>query len=303
MTNNKIFVSGSSGYIGKNLCCELDKAGIDYSKSSRKKSIKKDDLQFNLNKNLSLKLNGYETVIHLAGIAHNKNKDKNSFYKINYEGTVNLAEIAYNSGVRRFIFISTIGVNGQHSKKPFKESDMPNPTNDYAKSKYLAEQWLLKKYKGSSMEVVIIRPPLIYSDDAPGNYKKLKDFLTKYPYLPIPFFNNKRNFCSIKNLIDLILLCIDLDKSKNAANQLFLVADDDEISTNELIQLMMHNTGYKNYFFYIPKFILKFIFFFTGKRDLAYSLVNDLQISNMKLKKTLDWHPPFSPKKYLYYKK
>ena len=178
-------------------------------------------------------LNNIDCVIHLAArvhVMHDNSVDPLSQYRaINVESTINLARQAANSGVKRFIFISSINVSGAVTlTKPFFEGSALRPHSDYAVSKLEAEDALLELAKETGMDVVIIRPPLVYGFNAPGNFSTLLKLVCKVPFLPFGLVKNKRSFISVVNLCSFISLCIDHPK---AANEVFLISDNRVVST------------------------------------------------------------------------
>jgi nucleoside-diphosphate-sugar epimerase len=201
------------------------------------------------------------------------------------------------SGVKRFIFISSIGVNGTSSSGPISEGTSPQYNNSYAESKFFAEKSLFQMCQdpNSTMDVVVIRPPLVYGVDAPGNVAKLKNAVSLN--IPLPFGNvrNKRHFCSIANLMDFISLCCDLSASKRASNNLFLIADDDALSTPDLVTLIGKINGKSAKLFPVPVFILRFFFRLISKGALEDSLIENFEVSNNKALKVLGWRPIYSP--------
>lgn len=207
-------------------------------------------------------------VVHLAAKAHKRSNTSlhsiNELREINTHATLKLARQAAESGVRRFVFISSIGVNGTSNTSPFNTLDKPNPIEDYSISKYEAEIGLKEISKNTGMEVVIIRPPLVYGKNAPGNFGTLlKVAETKLP-LPLGAINNQRSFVAIDNLVDLIVTCIE---HPNAANQTFLVSDDENISTSNLLKKLTLAAGKKPCLLPVPISILKFLASIVGKKS------------------------------------
>lgn len=212
---------------------------------------------------------------------------------MNREGTLNLAQQAAKQGVKRFIFMSSIGVNGSSTlhNQAFSADDLPNPGNPYAVSKYEAEQGLQCLAKETEMEVVIIRPPLIYGAGAKGNFQRLIQWLQKGFPLPLGAINNKRSFVSIDNLLSLILSCIDYP---SAANEIFLVSDGEDISTTALLQKMSQIMNIPARLLHVPQSILSVIAYFLGRKVDFQRLCGSLQIDINKTCKMLDWKPEVS---------
>lgn len=237
-----------------------------------------------------------DVVIHLAGRAHILNEQTTDplteFRKVNVEGTLQLARQALDKKVKRFIFMSSIGVNGSvTSQEPFTEDALPQPHADYAVSKLEAEQELKKLFAGSDTELVIIRPPLVYAAHAPGNFARLLKLVITN--LPLPFVGtkNKRSFVALENLVDFIQACIE---HPNAANQTFLVADQTSISTRELVQYLKQGMGKPARFIYLPQPIMKLGAACIGKSKLYEQLFESLEVDTSKAQNLLGWKAPIS---------
>jgi UDP-glucose 4-epimerase len=222
-------------------------------------------------------------------------KSENSYHayaEVNIATTNNLALQAANMGVKRFIFISSIKVNGETtSMVPFNELNTPSPEDDYGKTKYEAENELRVIAANSNMEIVIIRPPLIYGKGVKANFKNLIK-LCHYK-LPLPFgaIDNKRSMVYIENLVDFIITCASHPK---AANQTFLISDDKDVSTTELIQTIRQSLGLPALLIPMPQKWLVYLLNLIGKNSLAIRLCGNLQVDISKAKTLLDWKPPYT---------
>ncbi|ENW78844.1 hypothetical protein F908_02963 [Acinetobacter sp. NIPH 284] len=237
-----------------------------------------------------------DVIIHLAGRAHILNEQTtdplSEFRKVNVEGTLQLARQALDKKVKRFIFMSSIGVNGSVTlQQPFTEDALAQPHADYAVSKSEAEQELKKLFAGSATELVIIRPPLVYAAHAPGNFARLLKLVASNLPLPFAGTNNKRSFVALENLVDFIQTCIE---HPNAANQTFLVADQTPISTRELVQYLKQGMGKKAHFIYIPQPLMKLGAACIGKSKLYEQLFESLEVDTTKAQKLLGWTAPLS---------
>jgi len=243
----KVLVTGSSGFIGKHLVSKLkEDKGISLILPSR---VGSDFPEENVSQFIfgpidsstdwAQVLKDTDAVIHLLGIAHNKNLNSKAHSKdlkqINVEATANLASQAVKAGVKRFIFLSSIKVNGEETlnNKPFKAEDSPQPQDLYGKSKLEAERVLKEVVEDTNTELVIIRPVLVYGPGVKGNFLSLIKWIKIGIPLPLRTINNKRSFVSIKNLVDFIIICL---KHPSAANQIFLVCDQPPISSYELVK-------------------------------------------------------------------
>lgn len=288
----KILITGATGFVGRYLVNGLSKADEVIACVRKKSSFMPSSVQQIVSNNFfDIAIpKDTDVIVHLAGIAHNKNNSVDEFKKINVDGTLELAHKALEANIKRFIFISSIGVNGNSTHgKAFTEQDTPNPTNDYTKSKYEAEKALAKLFENTHIDLVIIRPPLIYAHDAPGNFASLLKLI--YMGLPLPFgcTNNKRSFISIYNLVDFIHHCINYPSS---INETFVIADNDKISTKQLVASISKGMGKTNLLLPLPTYPIKVATNFIGKKTLYEQLFGDLEIDNTKAKKALNWQPP-----------
>jgi nucleoside-diphosphate-sugar epimerase len=209
------------------------------------------------------------------------------------DGSKKLAEQAAKIGVRRLIFLSSIGVNGLSTNNLnfFSNMDMPMPIGNYAFSKYEAEKELMKIAKKTKLEVVIIRPPLVYGKLAPGNIKRIIKIINLGIPLPFGKIKNSRSFIGIDNLIDLLIRCID---HPEASGKIFLASDGEDLSTPELIKLIASSMGRKANLFPFPIFMLKLLGSVFGRREEVNRLIGSLRIDNSYTKETLNWIPPIN---------
>ena len=291
-----VCVTGATGFIGKTVCELLSYRGYRLVKVSRNKlsgyiAVGNIDAQVDW----SNVLDGVDCVIHLASKAHVFGKDlsgtKEIFFQVNVAGTVNLAHQAVNSGVKRFVFISSIGVNGASSTTPFLYSDKPSPYDTYTQSKYKAEKELLKIAKETGLEVVIIRPPLVYGKNAPGNFGGLIKLVNLNIPLPFGSIYNRRSFIGIDNLADFIAVCIE---HPLAADKIFLISDDHDVSTTELISCMIKSSGINQCLIAVNISLLKFAAYLIGKASSIDKMACNLQVDIEYTKKTLGWKPVLS---------
>ncbi|WP_133178858.1 UDP-glucose 4-epimerase family protein [Shewanella decolorationis] len=243
-----------------------------------------------------LALNNVEVVIHCAARVHlmsdNSVDPLAEYRKVNTEGTLNLAKQAANAGVKRFIFISSIKVNGEKTEleRPFTTFDLRLPQDFYGKSKSEAEEHLFRLGLETGMEIVIIRPTLVYGPGVKANFASLMNLVSRG--IPLPFgciTQNKRSLVSVTNLVDLIITCINHPK---AANQVFLVSDDHDVSTSEMIREMAKALGKPTWQLPIPIWCYKFVGKLCNKSDVVDRLTGSLQVDISHTKDTLDWKPP-----------
>ena len=216
-----------------------------------------------------------------------------AFRMANLEGTLNLARQAVKAGVKRFVFISTIGVNGSHTilGEPFSEVDKPNPHNNYTLSKWEAEQELMSIALETGLEIVIIRPPLVYGSNAPGNFRSLMAAVMRCWPLPLGLVNNRRSLVAVDNLVDFIVTCINHPK---AANQTFLVSDGQDLSTKELVRGIAQAASLPICLLPLPVWLLRAGGRLLGKADAVQGLCGNLQINISKAHNLLGWVPTIS---------
>lgn len=299
----KILLTGATGFIGKELVTFLADKGHQLNIVVRRCSNKTIDSRVSVTQiqdisaatNWQTALEGCEVVIHSAARTHIINeKDQDplaAFRSINVEGTLQLARSAILAGVKRFIFISSLHVNGNKTtESPFTEEQTPVPNTDYAISKLEAEDGLRALSKDSSMELVIIRPPLVYGENAPGNFGRLVNLVSKGIPLPLASVKNKRSFIARQNLIDFIAHCVDHPK---AANETFLIADSDDISTPDLIRLLAQSMKKPARLIPFPTFLLKFGATLIRHQSIYQQLCGCLQVDSSKAQQLLDWKAPF----------
>jgi nucleoside-diphosphate-sugar epimerase len=242
-------------------------------------------------------LAGNEIVIHSAARAHIM-KDSVAdplaeYRRVNVGGSLNLARQAIDAGVKRFIFISSIKVNGEGTLpgNPYTADDPPQPKDHYGISKMEAEQELRSLTRNSDMELVIIRPTLVYGPGVKGNFLSMMLWLWRGIPLPFSLTRNKRSFVAVGNLVDLIVTCLE---SPVAANQTFLVSDGHDLSTNELLQAMGTALGRPARLFPFPIWFISLCARMIGKPGIAHRLFGSLQVDISKTRTMLDWSPPVS---------
>lgn len=244
----------------------------------------------------SVALGGISAVVHCAARVHVMAESVvdplTEFRRVNVHGTLNLARQAAAAGVRRFVFVSSIGVNGAETfQRPFIEHDEVAPHSSYALSKYEAELGLKALAAETGMDVTIIRPPLVYGPSAPGNFGSLMRWLRRGVPLPLGAIHNQRSLVALDNLVDLIVTCLT---HPAAANQTFLVSDGEDISTTELLRRMGQAMCHPARLILVPASWLKVAASLLGKSDLAQRLCGSLQVDISKTRELLDWVPPVS---------
>ena len=296
-------MTGATGFIGGAVCRALSEVG-------RVRAVCRRDIPGGASGNLEIvrgdlrkdfdwsgQLQGIDVVVHCAARVHvlkDRSEDPmQEFCSVNVDGTVALARQAAVLGVRRFIFLSSIGVHGaETSGHPYRFDDVPAPHSPYAISKLEAEIALREVARETGLEVVIIRPPLVYGPDAPGNFAALLRALDSGIPLPLASVTgNQRSFVFVDNLVSLIACCVD---HPAAANQTFLVSDDESLSTTTLLRRMGEALGRPARLIPVPVPLLRMGAALLGKRDMAQRLCGSLEVDIMKTRELLGWTPPIS---------
>ena len=298
----RVLVTGASGFIGRALCAESLGRGIGVIGALRRAGgTLPPEAQFLVVGELIPDcdwlpaLHTVDTVVHLAARVHVMRETASDplteFRLVNVDGTMNLARQAAASGVRRFVYLSSIKVNGEQTLpgQRFTEKDQTIPEDAYAVSKREAEQWLLRLASEVGMEVVIIRPPLVYGPGVKANFLTMMRWL--YRGLPLPFgaVRNKRSLVALDNLVDLIITCID---HPAAANQVFLAGDGEDLSTPDLLQRLGQALGKPARLIPVPAGMLRRAASLLGKGAVAQRLLGSLQVDIAKARTILGWNPP-----------
>ena len=242
-------------------------------------------------------LEGVEVIVHAAARVHVLNDDKAKsaieFDRVNVTATLELAHQAVAAGVRRFVFLSSIGVNGVQTDigKPFTEADPPNPHNPYADSKLKAEQGLLLLSEQSGLELVIIRPPLVYGPGVRANFAALMRAVQRGWPLPLACVHNLRSMVAMDNLVSFIATCVDHPR---AANTTFLVSDGQDISSPNLVRGLAQALGVAARLVPVPVSALQFVGRAFGRGDVIQRVCGNLRVDISKARRVLAWQPPVS---------
>lgn len=297
----KVLLTGSNGFLGQYLSQFLAEKGYSILAHTRKAqtfdhpNIR--NINFDLNDNLdNIDLNQVEVIIHCAGRAHVMNETAVSpleaYRQTNVQGTLNLAQKAVQSGVKRFIYLSSIKVNGeQTAAQPFKPSDTVNTDDPYGLSKYEAEQALLDLSQRTGLEVVVIRPVLIYGPNVKANFKSMVNLASKKFPLPIACLDNKRSMVSVYNLADLIHTCMT---HPNANREVFLASDQDDISVKQLFEKLAKYQNNQLLMLPVPKSLISFLASLVGKKAVASRLCSELVVDTTKNTQLLGWTAPYN---------
>ena len=297
----KLLVTGSTGFIGsiltRNLINEHDVIALTSNKKYSRILKEVIYYQYDLTEpldSLESSFSDVEVIIHLASKVHDLSDKQNlhDYLNVNVEGTRKLLHAAKLNNVKRFIYISSIKVNGEGTKAgvSYKESDEFCPSDPYAISKMQCEELVKLFCEENNIEYTIIRPPLVYGPGVKANFLKLMIFVNKSLPLPMKSIKNRRSFIYVKNLCDAISICITHEAAKN---QTFVIKDF-TLSTPELIMKLAEVANKEIYLFSFPIDILKLIALLIGKVKLINRLTGSLEIDDTKIRKTLSWEPRFT---------
>lgn len=302
----KILVTGAAGFVGGGIIDRLIADGIHQPVALLRKKKEESSLDCTVIEAGNIEsiedwssfLSHVDIVIHAAARVHVMNQSSvaslSEFRKINVDTTLKLAATSAVLGVKRFIYLSSIKVNGEatFAGNAFNASDNPSPVDAYGISKYEAESGLFELGKITGMEIVCIRPTLVYGPGVKANFLSMMNWVWRG--IPLPFggmTQNRRSFIFLDNLVDLITTCIT---HPAAANQVFLASDDEDLSTADLLHRMTVALGGPTRLFKIPSSLIKFIARLVGRGDMALRLCGSLRVDIRKTKDLLDWTPPVS---------
>lgn len=290
---NGTLISGGSGFVGSILSgIARDSRYIIRNSQFNNFDNVFEIESFDANTKWGGAFDGISTIIHLAGLAHNKNVSQSAFDIVNNQGTLHFATQAAKAGVKRFVFVSSIGVNGGATyENPFSSFDKPYPQNPYTISKYKAEVGLKKLSEKTGLEVVIVRAPLIYGLNAPGNFGALTHLINKYPVLPFGLAKNRRDFIAVQNLVDLLLVCAN---HPDAAGHIFLASDCETVSIKEFTNAIAKGLNKKLIQLPVPVSLMRFAARLIGKSAMVEQLLGNLQVDSSNVKEVLDWVPPYT---------
>lgn len=294
-----VLITGGHGFVGHVLFERLRAEGRDPLKVSRQ-AMRQGELavgEIGLTTDWSKAFLNCAVVIHLAARVHVMNDTEadplTAFRAVNVDGTLNLARQAAAAGVKRFVFISSVKVNGESTPpgRAFTEADAPNPQDAYGQTKHEAEQGLRQLSTDTGMEVVIIRPPLVYGPGVKGNFADLMRAVQRGWPLPLGAVHNLRSLVALSNLVDFIVTCI---AHPEAANQTFLVSDGQDLSTTELVRGIVQAAGVPARLLPVPVWALQAGASLLGKGETVQRLCGNLQVDMSKARSLLGWVPPVS---------
>ena len=299
-----ILVTGASGFVGGALCASLVNhfplriSVRDKSKAELFANVDIFEASISPDQDWSSTLSGVSAVVHCAARVHVMSEEAVDplfeFRRVNVDGTLNLARQASKAGVRRFVFISSIKVNGECTDlgHPFTADQIPVPSDPYGVSKYEAEMGLRALSEETGMEVVIIRSPLVYGPGVKANFLSMMNWLRRGIPLPLgSVTKNRRSFVFIDNFVSMIIACIN---QPAAANQTFLISDDEDLSTAELLGRMALALGCPSKLIAVPTTLITLGAKLIGRPDISQRLCGSLQVDIKKTKDLLGWSPPVS---------
>ncbi|WP_081624430.1 SDR family oxidoreductase [Thioalkalivibrio sp. AKL7] len=295
-----MFVTGSNGFVGRRFCAEASCRGWDVRKGLRRVSGCDGVVIGSIGPDTQWAdaVSGVDAVVHLAARVHVMDEPEadplEAFRRVNVEGTLRLARQAAEAGVRRFVFVSSVKVNGEETPtaQPFREADSPAPEDPYGVSKREAEDGLRALSAETGLEVVIIRPPLVYGPGVGANFGSLLRWVRKGVPLPLgAVTQNRRSLVALDNLVDLIVTCLD---HPAAAGETFLVADGEDVSTAGLLRKVGDALERPARLVPVPVWMLRAGATALGKREMARRLLGSLQVDVSKAREVLGWVPPVS---------
>jgi UDP-glucose 4-epimerase len=302
-----VLVTGADGFVGKTVCHRLLEYGLipraglwnaDLWPALQAATAGLSEFavigDIGANPDLRLALKNISAVVHLAARVHimqDRALDPlNEFRRVNVGGVTALARAAAAQGVQRFVFVSSVKVNGETSgAKPFSEGDVPAPQDPYAVSKWEAEEALRRISAETGLEVVIIRPPLVYGPGVRANFLRLMGLVKRGIPLPFPDTKNRRSLIGVENLADCLMRCVT---HPDAANHTFMVSDGEDISTRELAIKLAPLLGRSARFLPISERALRFAARLAGEQSAVDRLLGSLEIDSGKVRRTLGWVPP-----------
>lgn len=239
-------------------------------------------------------LDGVQVVIHLAARVHVmagcESDQLRDFHRVNTDWTERLARAAAGQGVRRFVYMSSIKVNGEKSRAPFTEEDSPNPHDSYGVSKWEAERALAAVSSQTDLETVVIRSPLVYGPGVGGNFLQLLNVVQRGIPLPLARVENRRSLIYRENLVDALIRSAQDDR---AAGRTYLVSDGEDLSTSELIRRLAKALALPSRLWPAPLSALQWFGQVVGKKAMLERLLGSLQVDSSRIRQELDWHPPF----------
>ncbi|MBZ0092903.1 MAG: NAD-dependent epimerase/dehydratase family protein [Sulfuricellaceae bacterium] len=305
-TEGRVLVTGANGFVGLALCRRLLTEGFSVNAAVRRLPDGEekaglagpDRLRYvavgdiGPDTDWSEALAGVDVVIHLAAHVHADGRDEQAFYRVNAAGTERLAQIAASRGVSRMVYVSSIKVNGERTLvNAFSEADVPAPQNAYALSKWLGERALMKVAEETGLQVVALRPPLVYGAGAKGNFLRLMQWIVRGVPLPLAAIDNRRTLLGLDNLVDALILCA---VRPEAAGKTYLLGDTESISTPDLYRRLAAELECPAKLFSLPPGLLRFAGVALGRAESVDRLLDSLEVDTSLIRAELSWTPPCS---------
>lgn len=294
----KALVTGANGLIGRALCSVLDQDGQQVVRAVRTSATPWELPVGDLNEKTDWRValsQGIDVVVHLAGQVPSADSEigpqASLYQEVNTAGTANLARQCAQHGVKRFVFVSTVKVLGEGKEEPYRDGDLAVPADAYAISKWEAEQALWQIAAESGMEVIVLRPPLVYAPGVKGNFLRLVQAIDKRRPLPLGAIQNQRSLIYLGNLVDAIRVCLNHPK---AAGKTFLVSDGEDVSTPELIRRVAAALGRRPLLLPVPVSWMRWAGAFLGKKAAVYRLLGSLVVDMAQIREALGWNPPYT---------
>lgn len=304
MVTKRVLVTGANGFIGKRLCDSLIQSGFLVRGTFRNKVDKNStpEMEELLTGPIECvddwteALEGVDAIVHTAAVSDipqpATRQNLSHMFRVNVTATINLGKAALDAQVKKFIYLSSAKVNGLSTgARPFSSDDKPSPCEPYGDSKAAAERALQQLSADSELDLVILRPGLVYGPNPRGSVLRLFQIVNKGIPLPFGWVANRRSLVAVQNLCNLIGVCID---HPNASNRVFLVADGKDLSTPELIDLIATHMKRRSPLIPVPLVLLNFIARLFGKQSELDSLVLSLQLDTSETEKLLGWTPPLN---------
>ena len=299
----RVLVTGASGFVGRILCQRMREQGVEVAAVRRQASppghvspeIAVGDIHAATD--WSQALTNVDTVIHLAARVHVMRDTVADplaeFLRVNAAGTEHLARSAAASGVKRLVYVSSIKVNGEETRagKKFSADDIPAPQDPYGVSKWEAERALYRVADEAGLEVVVVRPPLVYGPGVKGNFAQMLGIVARRVPLPFASVDNRRDLVYVENLVDALIACAS---HPAAADQTYLVCDGEAVSTPDLLRQLAFAMGVPSRLFPCPPILLRLAGKLTGKSQQLERLLGSLQVDGDKMRADLNWTPPYS---------
>ncbi|WP_292979084.1 UDP-glucose 4-epimerase family protein [Nitrosomonas sp.] len=292
-----VLVTGANGFVGQMLCPMLEETGFRVVRavraSTNPQEVSVGDVNEKTDWSTALTAD-VNSVVHLAGQLSSGEKGSetaDSCYQVNTLGTIHLARECAAKGVRRFVFVSTVKVLGEGQDEPYQTDDLAVPDDAYAISKWEAEQSLWQISAETGMEVVILRPPLVYGPGVKGNFFRLLQAMDRGMPLPLGAIHNRRSLIYLGNLVDAIRLCLS---HPGAAGKTFMLSDGEDVSTPELLRRIAAALDRKPLLVPVPVSWIKWVGSISGRQAAVARLTGSLAVDGTPIQHALDWQPPWS---------